>query len=206
MKGTRRKQRDKVTRKRNKIILIGIEGKNKTEKNYFLSLIKDVGGNYKIRFSSGNYTDPNNILQTMIYYIKEHELNKKEGDLFYCVFDTDTDPNKQSIIDKTCQKASEHKIEVILSNPCFEVWFLQHFEYSTKQFINNNEVIEKLKKHLSTYEKSSDVYDKLKNKTAKAIKNSKQLEKYHNEQGRPNKHISRNPSSEVYKIAEKFII
>jgi len=198
------KKRQKVSRKRKNVILIGVEGKNKTEKQYFASLARDFGKDYSIHFAKGNYTDPNGILQMIIKGVEENDLNLTEGDMAYCVFDTDTDASKQEEIDKAVQNAKKKKIRPILSNPCFEVWFLQHFHSSTKQFRSNAEVLSELEKYIKGYAKNINVYDELRERMSQAINNAKILEQHHNEQGRKEHHISRNPSTAVYEILEQL--
>lgn len=203
---TKQKKRGRETRKRKRVIFIGTEGSNKTEKQYFSDLGEDIGGKYVVRFAGGNYTDPEGIVQTVLSGIQQNELDLSEGDLAYCVFDTDTDPMKQRNIDNACRNAKRGGVEVVLSNPCFEVWLLQHFQYSTKQFGSNTEVIAELRKYIKSYEKNKAVFSAVKEKVQTAIQNAKKLEKYHDEQGRKADHISRNPSSAVYKIVEKIIV
>ena len=198
------KKREKVSKQRKKVILIGTEGKNKTEKQYFTSLVKDCGAEYSVRFAKGNYTDPNGILQMVVNGIEEYDLKLAAGDTAYCVFDTDTDVSKQEEIDKAVQKALKKRIKPVLSNPCFEVWFLQHFRKSTRQFGSNAEVLDELEKYIKGYEKNRNVYGELKEMMPQAIENAKLLEQHHNEQERQKYNISRNPSTLVYEIVEQL--
>lgn len=200
---TKQKRRGRETRKPRKIVLIGIEGRNRTERLYFQDLIRDKGDGYTVRFTSREETDPKGIAKSMIRDIKNYELDFTNGDLAYCVFDTDTDPDKQKYIDEAEVNAGKENIETILSNPCFEVWFLMHFTDSTHAFSNNREVIDRLKEKISDYEKNKSIYGSIKERTCTAVGNAKRLETFHDEMGRRPKHVDRNPSSEVYKIIEK---
>ena len=74
----------------------------------------------------------------------------------YCVFDTDTDPIKQREIDEAIRQAGHSNVEIVLSNPCFEVWFILHFGYTSKQFQSNEEVLRELRKNIPDYEKISE--------------------------------------------------
>ena len=123
----------------------------------------------------------------------------------FCVFDTDIGDEKQKQIDAAVIKASKKNVEIILSNPCFEIWFLQHFGYSTKEYKSNGEVLRTLEGFIPEYEKNSDPFVILNPLTAEAIRNSKKLEKYHDDLGHRSKSMERNPSTEVYKIIEKII-
>src|SRR3546814_12188831 len=49
------------------------------------------------------------------------------------------------------------QFELAISNPCFEVWVLLHFERSARPFANCQEVIRSLKQHRPEYTKSNKV-------------------------------------------------
>lgn len=49
--------------------------------------------------------------------------------------------------------ARQNNISVFLSNPCFEIWYLLHFRYSTKLYGSNEEVIKELGSYISDYSK-----------------------------------------------------
>lgn len=191
----KQKKRGQVSRHQKKLILIGAEGKNKTELQYFQQFNR-TQDRYTIKPAKGNTTDPENIVEDMIKSIKHEEMDFDEGDLAYCVFDSDTKPEKQSQIDAAVALAKKHNVEVLLSVPCFEVWFLQHFEYSTAE-LTSDSAIEKLRKYIPDYEKNSNVFSRLESKMGQAIENAKRLEKYHDGLGKREKSIGRNPSTEV---------
>lgn len=93
----------------------------------------------------------------LIKEIKELGLNLQNGDMAYCVFDTDTNQEKNTIINKAIELAKKNKIIVITSSPCFEIWFLLHYIYTTAS-MSNDDVIKVLKKHYSKYEKNINIY------------------------------------------------
>lgn len=72
----------------------------------------------------------------------QKDLDLKSGDLVYAVFDTDVGKEKQ--IEKTRKIAKNEKVGLILSNPCFELWLLMHFTFSTKSYSNNKAVCDEL--------------------------------------------------------------
>lgn len=65
---------------------------------------------------------------------------------------------------------------------CFELWFLLHFQYTTKEF-NNGSIIKELTKNVPNYKKNMNVFDKLYDKNVEAINNSKKLKKHHKNNG-----------------------
>jgi len=113
-------------------------------------------------------------------------------------FDVIIKETKESIKGETPMKEFENycktlkskykNVIVIINNPCFEYWFLLHFESISKHFDNCNKVIQQLKKHkpLNDYVKNqiyytkqnNDIYLKLKPFLEQAIKNSNNLKTF----------------------------
>lgn len=61
------------------------------------------------------------------------------------------------------------KIQLAITNPCFDFWYLLHFQDHFAQ-INSDRTLQFLRKHIPNYEKSLAVYDKhLKTRTENAI-------------------------------------
>ena len=84
-------------RKRKSKILIALEGKNKTEKIYF-SNFEDGKKSYNISYAKGNNTDPLKLVEMLIKEIENMGLDLQDDDIAYCIFDTDTNPDKNKII------------------------------------------------------------------------------------------------------------
>ena len=70
-------------------------------------------------------------------------------DCVYCVVDVES-PKAESI-SRAINKAKDNNIEIILSNPCFEYWYLLHFRKTSSPFHTSQEVISKLKKEYPSY-------------------------------------------------------
>ncbi len=192
----------KTRRKRNpkSVILIALEGKNKTEETY-LDNFNSRNKSYKIQYASGNDTDPLSLVRTLVREIKKPKYNIENGDAVYCVFDVDTNPNKNEIIKQAIKLANENKIKTITSAPCFELWLLLHYEYTTA-YMDDEEVIKRLKQHYPKYKKSIDVYPAIKQYLDVAINNAKKLEKHQLDNNRKIGTVEANPNTEFYKIVE----
>lgn len=201
MVAAREKKRGKVSRSRAKLILIGAEGRNKTEKIYFNELFRDRK-DYRVKFTSSTETDPVGIVEAVKKSIKSESLDFRNGDLAFCTVDTDTDFSKQNQIDKALSLAEKNHIDLLLSNPCFEVWFLLHFRYSTRSYASNDEVLKELDEYIPGYRKSSNVYIKIQEHQDQAIKHAKQLKSYHESLGKKMQSMDCNPSSDAYKVLE----
>lgn len=192
----------KIRKQKNKII-IAVEGKNKTEKIYFNNF-DDGKKSYSISFAKGNYTDPVNLVKMLIEEVKHLDLDLKDGDKAYCVFDTDVNPDKNEAIKEAKSLASSYHIELITSTPSIELWFLLHYEYTTSEMDNKN-VLNRLKKYYASYDKNINIYPDIKNDILKAIQRAQKLEKYQLDNGKIIGTTHANPSTEVYKIVTELL-
>lgn len=197
------KKRGKVSRKTKKIILIGAEGKNQTERKYFKAF-NQVQSEYKIMAGKGNNTDPVGVVEDLLKSAKQEELDLKDGDMLACFIDVDFKNGRDQELRAAMKLARQNNISVFLSNPCFEIWYLLHFRYSTKPYGSNEEVIKELGSYISDYSKSKDVYDLIENKIDQALLNTKRLESYHLENG-TNDRLKKLPSTEAYKLIEMIL-
>ncbi len=190
-------------RKQKSKILIALEGKNKTEKTYF-SNFEDGTKSYNISYAKGNNTDPLNLVQMLIKQIENMGLDLQDDDMAYCIFDTDTNPDKNKIINEAIQLAKKNNIKIITSSPCVELWFLLHYDYTTSN-MSNEEVIKRLKKFYPKYEKNVNIYPDIIKNLDKAIERAKKLEKYQLDNNRRIGTVEANPNTEFYKIVEYLI-
>lgn len=94
---------------------------------------------------------------------KKAEALKSIGhDHVFCLIDMDVVHNqhKYDAYQKEKAKLLRKGVTIIEINPCFEVWFLLHFERTTALMSNADEVIQKLKGHkeMSDYSKEQRYY------------------------------------------------
>lgn len=197
-------QRNRKNRRTKENILFEFEGKNKTEEIYFRNFQKR-GNPYNIKFAYGHDTDPVGMIKSLISYMKKEDINIENADKIYCVFDADIDINKQKRIDEAIKLASENGIEVIISIPCFELWYRLHYSYTSKMYTSNKEIINDLKSYIPNYKKNMNIYNIIEDKTNIAIENSKKLEKKQIRDGKEITNINCNPYTSVYKPVEYII-
>ena len=190
-------------RVRNKIIFIFCEGKeNKTERYYFESLRQEKRlSNYKIKVKhKTGQADPEGLVKYAKSLVITKEIDFKLGDLAWCVFDADNNTQKQ--LDKA-KKAAGKNIQLFLSNPSFELWYLLHFELY-KDSINNPDLVKKLENYIPNYEKNKCYYHKVLNRQVDAINNAKALESMHTDNNIDLFSRKSNPSTQIYEIIEKI--
>ena len=171
-----KKNRNVRNRRQKPVILITAEGRNVTETLYFRSF-QEQHADYHIEIlRQGHVTDPEGMLEKIDNYWKDNDLSEERGDIAFVVLDLDCDQNKARLVKKLAAKS---KPVFIASNPCFEVWFLLHFRFSTHQFTGNNEVLRSLNDYIPGYCKNMDVSGTLKNTTDHAMANAEKLTKHY---------------------------
>ena len=176
VKRSAQKQRGRNERSTKRFILIGTEGKNKTEIGYF-NQFNRIQKNFRVRFSSGNSTDSMGIVEDIKR--SKDDLEFRADDLAFAVFDADLWGTRGKQIQQAINYAEKQEIKVILSNPCFEVWFVLHFEDGRAPYDSSDKVIDKLKQYVPDYEKSRDMFELLQGNMEKAISRAEQLRRYH---------------------------
>ena len=115
--------------------------------------------------------------------------NELEYDQVWCVFDHD----EHETFEKAIRKARDENIKVAFSIPCFEFWYLLHFEYTTRPFRNYKEVAKRLKQHLASYGKGTADLAKLFDNVERAIENARKVREELKKTGaeRPITHVDR---------------
>lgn len=207
-------QNEKVSRKirhdrRTKpaIIIVG-EGKCKTERAYF-EAFNSQKSPYNITVFPMGDTDLPGMLKSLKKLIKEYGLNSKRGDLAFVIADLDNDSQKIEYLKTLSQEDSKR---FIISNPCIEVWFINHYEYTTHQFKDGDEVINNLRKYIPKYEKnikrfttSMEFVSSLSSQVKYAYDNTNKQKKHHSETGVIWPDYNCNPYTDVDKIIKKII-
>jgi hypothetical protein len=107
-------------------ILIVCEG-TRTEPEYFTDLRNRERSLVELVIEAGG--TPKTLVERAVALKKESKRQaKKDPNLGYehvwCVFDVDEHP----YVAEAQQQARDNKIDVAISNPCFELWALLHFQ------------------------------------------------------------------------------
>lgn len=194
--------KNKPCRKRKKLIIVGTEGRNKTEILY-LHELEMKQEEYHFLFDRSKGTDPVKIVTNTAKMAKREKISYNHGDMAISIFDLDLDRAKKSQLEEAKKIAKQNNIKIITSNPCFEVWYLEHFEYTSKPFSNSDAAITYLQKKMPGYQKNKCEIGILYAKTEEAIKNSKKLIKHHEKNGDASEFA--NPRTDVYLVAETLL-
>ena len=197
-------QRKYANRPRRKLIVLGVEGKqNKTEMLYFDELAKRTKNCTFVYANSKN--DPLGIVNSVIDKAKREEI--EQDDLAIAMFDVDNDESKrkQIVMAENKAKESEYNIKVLTSNPCFEIWYLEHFGFTTKPFKDGKDVEKELLKHINNYEKSRCPIEVIYLKTKQAITNVEKLREFNMLNSTEKNEHYYNPSTNVDILVKEII-
>jgi len=181
-------------------VLIVCEGE-KTEPNYFEGLKRDY------RLSSANVailaaprSDP-----LLIVDFAEKKAKSGDFDRVCCVFDLDGNANVARALSKIATLNASGKAQwcAVTSTPCFELWVLLHFKYTTSPFAPAGKhsacdvVVVQVRQHLPNYAKGDPaVYDETKEFTDNAIANAQKLAAHNSATG------SVNPATLVHELVD----
>ncbi len=151
-------------------ILIVTEGF--TEKNY-LERLRERDAGYSVIVKRSPEQRPDKILKYCEAQVQERDLELGVQDAAYCVFDTDYTPESklQEILDRARKKG----IKVILSKPCFEVFFLLHFTNNVDMLAVPKDAKEELGNYLEGYSETEDYWKKLLPMQQEAIARSRRF-------------------------------
>jgi RloB-like protein len=143
--------------------LISCEGE-KTEQLYFKAIRKDLNIRREL-FIILNHkrTDPSGIVEEAIEARDGLIFDKNwvKEDSAWAVFDGDEHINRSlSNWRNAIERAKSQKINLAITNPAIEFWYLLHFQdYSAN--ISSSQAETYLKKYIPTYEKNICYYSKL---------------------------------------------
>lgn len=188
-------------------VLIVCEGA-KTEPNY----LREIRDTY--RLSTANIdicgeecgSDP---LSVVNYAIRKFRQDP-DYDRVYCVIDRDKHATFDAAMDKLRQTRLGKNVSfaAITSVPCFEIWLLLHFCYTTRQFCapgsasNCELVIAELNKRerIPGYNKGArNIFVLTKEKLPDAIKHTKQLQQHNQATG------ANSPATNMHELVEYLI-
>lgn len=158
-------------------VLIVCEGR-RTEPNYFEDMRKALHlKTTEVRVLKGKGTGGAEQL------VRKAKRAKREEDFddVWCVFGCDQCANFDDAVGLCASKRDA--VGAAASNPCVELWFLLHFEYTSAP-LSTREVQRRLAAHIPGYDKSSTpVYSLLEDRQPAAIANAERLRSYHSDAG-----------------------
>lgn len=188
-KDLRRKQRVERGAGTGKRILIVTEGEC-TEPNYLKGLRARMGlKSVDVEVIHPPYTDPLGLLEAAKKLKSNAERQARNGegvrfDEVWVVYDHERiHAARRCTLNDVRQKAASAKIKIAASDPCFEIWLLLHFCYTTRLCNGYAEVKPLLREHWPAYEKADAVGAVLFERLQDAVEQADKLRKHHEESG-----------------------
>lgn len=175
-------------------ILVLCEGKE-TEPGYLHALRKKFRPPLVEIVIEGHGEDPKALVERAVLRKREERRSRdpeKSFDEIWCVFDVD----EHARLADARQQARDNGIELAVSNPCFELWALLHFQDQTA-FVDREKVRSSLKKHLPDYRKALP-FDQMRPGYEEAVRRAEHLDRRCEERGCPGD----NPSTGVHRLTE----
>jgi len=177
-------------------LLVVCEGK-KTEVRYFEDLRRAVRSSLVDVEIHDEHGVPKTLVECAVRKMKEADKDAKrqrDENLKYnsvwCVFDVDEHPS----LPEAKQQAQAHNVRLAVSNPCFELWALLHFQDQSAE-LDRHQARQRLKKHLPSYDKELPFND-IDLHWKDARKRALALEKRHETADQP----GGNPSTAVHEL------
>ena len=198
-KSLKRRAPSRVPRER---ILIVCEGK-RTEPNYFQAMRRELNLTSVEVEVVGGLKAPISVVNAALdrrrAAARSAVVDKYAS--VWCVMDVEA-PAPHESLPRAVDKARANRLSVALSNPCFEYWYLLHFERTSALMPRNEDVFSALKRHFPKYAKNdSAIHGVLIPLTETAIDNADGVLK--------EKHCGENlwehnPSTHVHRLVAKL--
>ena len=131
-------------------ILIVREG-TRTEPEYFMDMRNRERSLVDLDIRPGG--DPKALVERAAFLRKESERRARKDaneryEHVWCVFDVD----EHAHLAEALQQARDNRIDVAMSNPCFELWALLHFQ-DQRAWIDRSAVQHLCRQHMPGYKK-----------------------------------------------------
>jgi hypothetical protein len=179
-------------------ILVLCEGEV-TEPRYFRNLRNDLQTSLVEVEIEGHGAGPKTLVERAVLRKKESDrYARKEQEAYlaydeiWCVFDVD----EHAKLADARRQARDNGIELAVSNPCFELWALLHFQSQTA-YLERQAARSRLKAHLPGYDKDLP-FERLRASYEEAVRRAAHLESRCEEKGCPGD----NPSTGVHRLTE----
>lgn len=178
-----------------RIFVIAVEGE-KTEAQYF-SLFESARVHIEILPAGPDgLSAPKHVLERLVKFEEEYDLGLEDERWLV----TDVDRQRGQFLDEVTQVARESGYHLAVSNPCFELWLLLHFQEADAADTDCKAIIERLGRHVNGYNKAKIKLDYFTpDRIHNAVVRARVLE---------GERVSRWPNfpgTHVFKVAEKLL-
>jgi RloB-like protein len=201
MSKRRAKGQSKLKRQNPRFLIVS-EGEL-TERQYLASIRRSLRARSNdIDFIPPGPTSPVEIVKRALDLRRKANAEKDPYDFVWCVFDVESkvDQKARPRLSDAIVMAQQLKINIALSNPCFELWILLHVTQQ-EAWIGSDKVQILCSRLGLVVHKEIQASDQLIEKFGDARDRAANLENKHDREGRARAE-ERNPSSSVYRLVE----
>ena len=198
-------QRKRPSRDENDVILIMCEAEG-TEIEYFRTIRETKlkpGVRIVVKWT-GTRGDPRSAVKRVMATVEKraHSSTLSPFDDAWLILDVES-PQNPNIVEAAKSAKECHTLRVILSNPCFEYWYILHYECTASPFQTSDAAKKKLEKHFPNYNKSHNAIamDALP-RTKTALANSIALSASVTDYGLP---VHCNPSTNLHTVIDRIV-
>jgi hypothetical protein len=131
-------------------------------------------------------------LQLVKLAIKHRDQDADSFDEVWCVFDIDDFDVAEAVV-----LAGRNSVRLAISNPCFELWLLLHFENCTAAMSGYEQLRRRLCRHIAGYDKECGPFDQFRPGVPAAIERAQAL----TPAGAEHRH---NPATGVWPLVGRF--
>jgi RloB-like protein len=180
----------------------------KTEPYYLNGYIdRFFPGNRRLKVEKTKKNTPVQLVKEAVK--AKNDQNCPEGDFFWVVFDREGEAKySKELHQEAYQCAQKNNVSIALSNVCFEVWILLHFEKSTASYNSFNDLKRNSnlrEKHINNYDKGDkNVFEVIADRIATARINAIEMNQITINAADPSWTMPYqwNPFSDVYKLLD----
>lgn len=182
-------------------LLVFVEGE-RTEDGYFKFWWRRHRDKVIVSID-GRHGTPMTLVELAVARKEQEQRDERRGrgpahDEVWCVFDVDTHPHLNDAI----LLAKRHSIGIAVSNPCFELWFILHYEDRTAH-IDGRQARARSAELLGCKKTLTDTaLEVLATRYEDAVRRAKALDKKHRGDGSQPRS---NPSSEAWKLVDRIV-
>ncbi len=170
-------------------MLIVCEGK--TEPIYFTSLARHRRLTSVEAIPSERGSNPRSVVEDAVEKKVDAEKSKERYAQVWCVFDRDA----HEWVDEAFALAMKHGIAIAFSNPCFEIWYLQHLrENYSFAHTERDDAKSEVRHHVTDYCETKCVYHDIVDRQSVAFQRAEWLRRDNRSAG---KEENDNPSTTV---------
>lgn len=193
-------RRKVAARPRRKELLVLVEG-HVTEEGYLLFWRRRARRHTLVEIHEFHGT-PISLVEKAVEVKTEEERHEKRDrgrahDEIWCVFDVDEHPH----LEQASALAAANDINLAISNPCIELWFLLHFADQTA-YIDRRAAQREARAHLKCSKDLDDrALDLLAENFTLARERAQRLDEKHHKDGTP---TPGNPSSGAWRVVDSI--